>query len=66
MEISIPAFGSGQPFHTQRSAITIGEIVANGATVEFALRQPDNEPLRFGIGEASLRDVGWSGPLSTA
>ena len=64
MQISIPAFGSGQPFHTHRSAITIGEIVADGAAVEFALRQPDKPPLRFDLREVSLRDVGWSGALS--
>src|SRR5271165_96360 len=64
MEISIPAFGSGQSFHAQRSTIAIGEIIANGATLEFALRNPDKPPLRFDIHQVSLRDVGWTGPLT--
>ena len=64
MHIFIPPFGSGATFHTTPSKITIDEIVANGAVLEFALRQPDKQPLRFEIHEAWLRDVGWSGPLS--
>lgn len=64
MVISIPAFGSGQSFHAQRSTVAIGEIIANGATLEFALRNPLKPPLRFDIHEASLRDVGWTGPLT--
>jgi hypothetical protein len=64
MKVFIPAFGSGQPLHTQRSTITIGKFVANGATLEFATRQPGKPPLRFDVREASLRDVGWKGPLT--
>lgn len=64
MHIFIPPFGSGQRFHTTPSTITVGEIVANGASVEFASRRPDKQPLRFEIQEASLRDVGWKGPLT--
>jgi hypothetical protein len=64
MHISIPPFGSGETFHTAPSKITIDEIVANGAVLEFALRQPDKQPLRFEIHDALLRDVGWNGALS--
>lgn len=64
MKVFIPPFGSGQALHARRSTVTIGEIVANGATVEFASRRPDTPPLRFDIREARLRNVGWSGPLS--
>jgi AsmA-like C-terminal region len=64
MKVFIPAFGSGQPLHTQRSTITIGRFVANGAMLEFAMRQPGKPPLRFDVREASLRDVGWKGPLT--
>jgi hypothetical protein len=64
MHVFIPAFGTGEPFHTTRSKITVEEIVANGASVEFASRNPDKKPLRFDIHEALLRDVGWKGPLS--
>ena len=64
MRVLIPAFGTGAPFHTTPSKITIDELVANGAAVEFAFHNPDKQPLRFDIHEASLRDVGWKGPLS--
>ena len=64
MHVFIPPFGSGQPFHTTPSTITVGEIVANGASVEFASRRPDQQALRFEIQEASLRNVGWKGPLT--
>ncbi len=64
LHIFIPAFGSGQHFHSERSTITVGEMVANGATLEFAAREPGARPLRFDIREASLRDVGWNGPFT--
>jgi hypothetical protein len=64
MHIFIPPFGSGEPFHTTPSKITVGEIVANGTVLEFALRKPDQQPLRFEIHDALLRDVGWNGALS--
>jgi hypothetical protein len=64
MHVFIPPFGSGETFHTTPSKITIDEIVANGAVLEFALRKPDKQPLRFEIHEALLRDVGWKGALS--
>jgi hypothetical protein len=64
MRVTIPPFGSEPPFHTTRSTITIGEIVANGATLDFALRGSDKQPLRFDIHEASLHDVGWKIPFT--
>ena len=64
MHISIPPFGSGETFHTTPSKITIDEIVANGTVLEFASGKPDQQPLRFDIHDALLRDVGWSGALS--
>jgi len=63
LRILVPSQAS-QPFHTQRSTISIGEIVANGATLEFARLDPDSPPLRFDIHEASLQDVGWKGSLT--
>jgi AsmA-like C-terminal region len=64
MRVTIPPFGSGEPFHTNPSPVIVSEIVANGATVEFASREPGKQPLRFDIHEALLHNVGWSGPLS--
>jgi hypothetical protein len=63
LRIMVPAFGSGAALHTTPSKLTIGEIVANGAVVEFA-RRSDNPPVRFDIHEVSLQNVGWSGPLT--
>ncbi len=64
MRVEIPPFGTGEAFHTTQSNLTIGEIVANGAAIEFASKTPDRQPLRFDVHEASLRNVGWSGPLT--
>jgi hypothetical protein len=64
MHVFIPVFGTAPPFHAKRSTIAIGEIVANGMTVEFASRRPDQQPLRFDIHQALLRDVGQDGPLT--
>jgi len=61
--VTIPPFGSHEPFHTQRSKIVVDEIIANGTLVDFASRDPQKRPLRFDIHAASLRNVGWSGPL---
>jgi AsmA-like C-terminal region len=64
LHIVVPPFGTGRAFHTSKSKITVGELVANGAVLEFALHEPDKPPLRFDIREASLKNVGWSGPTS--
>ena len=64
MHIFISPFGSGETFHTTPSKITIDEIVANGAVLEFASSKPDQQPLRFDIHDALLSDVGWNGALS--
>jgi AsmA-like C-terminal region len=64
MHINIPAFGTSQGLQTHRSKITIDEIVANGATLEFARNDSAEKPVRFDIYEATLKDVGWSGPLT--
>jgi hypothetical protein len=61
--VMILPFGSHERFHTQHSKTVVDEIIANGTVVEFASRDPQKGPLRFDIHEASLRNVGWSGPL---
>jgi hypothetical protein len=64
MQINIPAFGTSQSLQTHRSKITIDEIVANGATLEFSRNDSAEKPVRFDIYEATLKNVGWSGPLT--
>jgi hypothetical protein len=61
--VRVPAFGTSKTLQTTPSKITIDEIVANGAVIEFTSHKPDNPPLRFDIHEGLLRNVGWSGPL---
>jgi hypothetical protein len=63
IRISIPPFGTEKPFHTQHSKTVVDEVIASGAVVEFESRDSAKPPLRFDIREASLRNVGWSGPL---
>src|SRR6202051_587875 len=64
LHVTIPAFGSSKTFHTTPSKITIGEILVNNGVVLFDFHDPAKPPLRFDIHEASLQNVGWSGPLT--
>ena len=64
MHVTILPFGTNAPFHTIPSKVTIEEIVANGATVEFDSDKPGERPLLFDIHEAFLHNVGWSAPLT--
>ena len=57
MHIFVPEFGTGEDLHTTPATISVDEIVANGATVEFAYHDPDKPPLRFEFQEALLRNV---------
>lgn len=57
LRISIPAIGTGVPFHTQATTLRLGEIVANGATLEIALHDPQKAPLKFDIDQATLNGV---------
>jgi AsmA-like C-terminal region len=63
LHILIPPMGSGETFHTTPSKITIDQIEADGAVLEFASRDAGGSPLRFDIHEAVFHDVGWGGPL---
>jgi AsmA-like C-terminal region len=64
LKIFIPPFGTGQPFHTQDSRVTVDKIVANNAAIEFASRNPAKSPLRFEIHNARLEHVGASRSMS--
>jgi hypothetical protein len=64
MRIFVPAFGTGEDFHTTPSTISVDEIVANGSSVEFAFHDPDKTSLRFDIHEALMRDVVPNRPFS--
>lgn len=61
--VFVPAFGSGTTFETQHSTTVVDEIVANGTVVDFENEDPQKEPLRFDVHEATLRDVRWGSPI---
>jgi hypothetical protein len=64
LHIVIPPFGTAEPFHTKPSKITVSELVARDAILDFYSEPRDQTPLRFDIHEAVLHDISWSGPLS--
>jgi hypothetical protein len=64
MRVQIPPFGTLQPFHSEPSTLTVDELVANGATIEFESGDRENPPLRFDIHEASLRSLAPGEPMS--
>lgn len=63
MRVFIPPLGSGKPFHTQPSTLTIDEMVADNSILEIAFADPRKSPLRFDFDQASLHDVPPSGPF---
>lgn len=64
LQVFIPALGTAEPFHTTRSTLTIGAIVADGASLEVASNDASKPPLRFEFHEAVFREVGWKDPLN--
>lgn len=64
LHVLIPPFGTAEPFHVNRTSISIGEMVAKDAVLEFASKESGTAPLRFDVHEASFQNVGWSGPLT--
>jgi hypothetical protein len=62
--VTVPPFGTGMALHTAQSKITVAEIVADGAVIEFTSKDPANSPLRFDVHQAILRNVGWRSPLT--
>jgi hypothetical protein len=61
--VYVPPLGSGVSFSTQHSSIVVDEMVADGALVDFASREPQKKPLRFEVQEAVLHDLQWGSPL---
>lgn len=61
--VFIPKFGSGSAFQSQHSSTVVDEIVANGTIVEFASKNPHQQPLRFDVHDATLQDVRWGSPI---
>jgi AsmA-like C-terminal region len=64
--VVIPPLGTGGGWAIRRSAsnIVIGELVANGAVLEFTPRDPGKRRLKFEIRHFTLRDLGGNGPMA--
>lgn len=62
--VFVPPLGSNVTFKTQHSNLVVEEIVADGAVIEFASRNPHQKPLRFEVHQAVLRDVEWGSPIN--
>ena len=61
--IYIPPFGSNTIFNTQHSNMTIEQIIANGAQIEFISKDEKKPPFIFNVHEALLTDVRWDSPI---
>ena len=57
--VIVPPLGSHVTFNTQHSNLVVGEIVADGAVIEFAAKDPKKKPLRFEVHQGVLREVQW-------
>ena len=65
LHLLVPPRGSGEHFQTfKRSAFVIDQLVADGAVLEVASRDPQKKPLRFSFHNFVLSNVGASGPAS--
>lgn len=59
----VPPLGSKVTFATQHSNLVVEEIVADGAVIEFASRDPGKKPLRFEVQRGVLHNVQWGNPI---
>lgn len=65
MHVLVPSRASGEAFQVpSRSSIVIDDLVADGAILEIASRNPGGPPLRFAFHDFTLADVDGSGPAS--
>jgi hypothetical protein len=66
--VLIPPLGTGGGWAIHRSAsnMVIGELVADGAVLEFTPRDQGKPRLRFEIYHLALRNVGGNGPMAFA
>ncbi|MFZ0806095.1 MAG: AsmA-like C-terminal region-containing protein [Candidatus Sulfotelmatobacter sp.] len=63
LRVMIPPSGTLQPFHSEPSTLTVDELVANGASIEFESGDRENPPLRFDVHEASLSNLAAGEPF---
>ncbi len=61
--VVIPPFGGDFGLSAKHSTTEIGELIADGTTVDFAKSDPKQSPLRFDVEQGSLHHVRWDKPL---
>src|SRR5689334_14935073 len=63
--IVIPPLGRGEGWPTNKSTtqIVVGELIANGAVL-FTSRNPGKQPLKFGVHDFHIHDLGGNGAMS--
>jgi hypothetical protein len=65
LRILIPPRGSGEHFQTfQRSTFVIDDLIADGAVLQVASRDPEKQPLQFSFHNFVISNVGSDGPAS--
>jgi hypothetical protein len=65
LRILIPARGSGEHFQAfKRSTFVIDDVIADGAMLEVASRNPEKQPLQFSFHNFAFSNVGAPGPAS--
>ena len=65
LQILVPPRGSGEHFQNyKRSQFVIDELIADGATLQVASRDPQKQPLRFSFHNFELSNIGNTGPAS--
>ena len=65
LHILIPPRGSGEHFQTfKRSTFVIDDLIADGAVLELASRDPEKQPLQFSFHNFVISNVGSDGPAS--
>jgi len=65
MRVLIPPRGEEERFKTpKRSTFVIDDLIADGAILEVASREPDKEPLKFSFHNFVLSNVGSHGSAS--
>jgi hypothetical protein len=65
LRILIPSAASGEHFQKfKRSTFVIDDLIADGAVLEVASRDPEKQPLRFSFRKFVMSDVGSNGPAS--
>lgn len=64
LHVLVPPRGSGQNFAFKRSTFVVDELIADGAQLDVASRDPQKQALQFSFHNFSLSNIGNAGPAS--